>query len=109
MNKIVNIFVDAATGELRVVPDKVKIRVSDGDQVDWDSPHGEARITFKGDSPFEAKVFVAPRGGGVRSGRSSEDKVRADMYKYDVELTIPAAGNNAARTLKKDPGVIVEG
>jgi hypothetical protein len=108
--KEVRIYLDPLNpNEIIADPDPVSVSVGADDQVEWLVTGGEAEIEFKGDSPFPASKFQAPRGGSVKSGKSRKDKVRKDPYKYWITFRVPDdKGGPPLLEKKKDPEVIIE-
>jgi hypothetical protein len=72
-----------------VRPKRVVISESEGDEVAWRCLEGEAKITFKKDSPFEASQFPIARSAGALSGSAKDGSNRGPAYEYGIEVTLP--------------------
>ena len=88
MPSSIEVVISVTDDIVEVSLDPVVLAMSRGQEVCWRSYQGTARIVFDGDSPFEANLLIAPKGGGVASGVPRRDRVRKDAYRYKVEVMV---------------------
>ena len=105
MAKVVHIWIEAGRYPvLKVEPDPVHVDHGKSEEVEWVCDDGAAQIRFDSESPFRAKFFTVPHGGGLRSGPPIRG-APGTTYTYRVELNRPADN----RTIDKECQLVVDG
>lgn len=82
----IDVLILVTDGVVEVSLSPVALKPSAGQEVLWRCYQGEARVIFKGDTPFAAAEFPAAKGGAVTSGVPRREAVRKDAYRYSVEV-----------------------
>ena len=88
MPRTIEVVISVTDDLVDVSVNPVVLAMSRAQEVCWRSYQGTSKVSFDGDSPFEARELSAPKGGGVSSGVPRRDRVRKDAYRYTVEVMV---------------------
>jgi hypothetical protein len=84
----IEVLILVTDGVVEVSLSPVALKSGAGQEILWRCYQGEARVVFKGDTPFAAAEFAAAKGGAVTSGVPRREAVRKDEYRYAVEVRL---------------------